>query len=96
MPGNRGTTSLRCKRRTEDPMRDFDRLPHDLRRWIATADLPWRPKSVHRSFDRAFAATGDREKALQELDRLQRNLVSKDARIVWGEHYPQTHEQSDQ
>ena len=76
-------------------MSDFDRLPRELRTWIATADLPWRPKSVQRSFDRAFSRTGDLMKALEELDRLQRRLASKDARTIWGENHPQAYEQID-
>ena len=88
MAGNRGTTSLKCKAYSQDPMREFDRLPKELRQWIAAADLPWRPKSVRKSFDRALSQTGDRSKALDELDRLQRRLVSKDAQQVWGQNHP--------
>ena len=43
MRGNRGRTSLKLKRRSEDPMRDYDRLPPELRAWLAEAVLPWRP-----------------------------------------------------
>ncbi len=93
MAGNRGKTSLKCKRRRESPMRDYDCLPKELRTWIAAADLPWRPKSVQRTFDRALSQTGDRKRALEELDRLQRRLVTKDAITVWGEDHPQANEQ---
>lgn len=88
MPSNRGKTSLKCKRRSENPMQDFDGLPQELRAWIAAADLPWRPKSVRRSFDRALAQTGDRQQALAELDRLQKQLLAKDAGTVWGPDHP--------
>ena len=88
MPHNRGTTSLKRKHRTADPMRDFDRLPSDLRLWLANATLPWRPHSVRRAFDRAYARTRDRARALQELDHLEQRLIAKDARFVWGEDYP--------
>lgn len=88
MAGNRGNTSLKCKPRQEDPMREFDRLPHELRVWIAAADLPWRPKSVRKSYDRALSQTGDREKALAELTSLQNRLVAKDAQKVWGHNHP--------
>lgn len=37
--GNRGATSLRRKRRRGDPMRDYDRLPPELRCWLADAAL---------------------------------------------------------
>ncbi|ESQ13778.1 MAG: hypothetical protein JKP98_25960 [Rhodobacteraceae bacterium] len=49
MARNRGATSLRRKRRSEDPMREFDRLPANLRAWLANAILPWRPRSVQRA-----------------------------------------------
>lgn len=88
MPGNRGRTSLRSKRRSEDPMREFDRLPAELRRWLASAVLPWRPRSVRRAFDRALARTQDRASALAELDHLQERLVAKDVRNVWGQDHP--------
>ncbi len=85
---NRGATSLRLKRRSEDPMREFDRLPPDLRGWLATAILPWRPKSVRAAFDRALARTRNVASALRELDLLEARLVAKDGRRVWGESYP--------
>lgn len=88
MRGNRGQTSLRLKRRNEDPMREYDRLPAELRAWLAAAVLPWRPRSVQRAFERAVARTRDRTRALEELDRLQDKLVAKDARQVWGQEYP--------
>ena len=88
MSGNRGRTSLKCKRRNEDPMREFDRLPRELRMWVAAADLPWRPRSVRRSFDRALSETGDANAALKELDLLQKRLISKDVKKVWGHNHP--------
>lgn len=89
MSGNRGHTSLKCRPRKGNPMRDFDRLPAPLRAWVARADLPWRAQSVRRAYDRAVARTGCADQALRELDALQARLVAKDARKVWGEAYPQ-------
>ena len=86
--GNRGRTSLRLKRRGGDPMRDYDRLPPELRAWLAAAVLPWRPKSVRIAFERALARTRDKTRALEELDRLQYRLVARDARTVWGADHP--------
>lgn len=88
MRGNRGRTSLRRRRRTEDPMREYDSLPPELRAWLATAVLPWRPRSVRRAFDNALARTGDAAGALRELDHLQQKLITKDARSIWGQDYP--------
>lgn len=88
MRGNRGTTSLKLKRRNENPMRDFDRLPADLRAWLAAVVLPWRPRSVRRAFDRALAETGERGFALSRLTALQGRLVARDAAAVWGPDHP--------
>lgn len=88
MGRNRGQTSLKCRPRAGDPMRDFDSLPKELRLWIAEADLPWRPKSVRRSFERAMTRTGDKQKALEELGALQRRLVAQDVAKVWGRSHP--------
>lgn len=95
MPTNRGTTSLKLKRWSGNPMREFDRLPRELRIWIATADLPWRPGSVRRSFERAMSKTGNQKSALEELDRLQERLVAKDAQKVWGRNHPNASEEVD-
>ncbi len=78
MAGNLGQTKLKKRRRREDPMREFDRLPPPLRMWLANAALPWRPRSVRRAYDRALSRTGDPQVALQELDRLQDQQLSKD------------------
>lgn len=88
MPTNRGQTTLRRKRRNADQMRDYDRLPPDLRAWLAAAVLPWRPRSVLRAFEGALARSRDRARALDELDRLQQRLVARDARGVWGADHP--------
>jgi len=88
MRGNRGTTSLKPKHRNEDPMREYDRLPAELRSWLAAAVLPWRPRSVRSAFERAFARTKDHSRALEELDQIQDRLIAKDVRVVWGPAYP--------
>ena len=36
MYSNRGSTSLKRKRRNECPILDYDRLPSELRAWIAS------------------------------------------------------------
>lgn len=89
MAGNRGKTSLKSKRRCTDPMREFDRLPEELRVWLSGAVLPWRPQSVRRAFDKALRETKDPVQALHELDRLQARLVAQDAQKIWGQDHPQ-------
>ncbi len=81
MGRNLGQTKLRKRRRTEDPMREFDRLPPILRAWVAQAALPWRPKSVWRAYTNALARTGDQKQALDELGRLEARQLAKDARL---------------
>ena len=84
MSGNRGKTSLKRKRSQSNPMRDYDRLPPELRVWVSEAILPWRAKSVKRAYDKALSRTGRADLAIQELDRLQDTLVALDAQYVWG------------
>ncbi|MEM6489642.1 MAG: DUF6525 family protein, partial [Pseudomonadota bacterium] len=74
MPTNLGATSLRLRGRGADSMREFDRLPAEVRAWLARATLPWRPRSARRVFERALAKTGDRARALEALERRQRRL----------------------
>ena len=88
MLGNRGMTTLKRKRRRSDPMREYDNLQPELRLWLAAAILPWRPRSVRRTFDKVMARTRDTTCALEELDRLQARLIAKDARKLWGPHHP--------
>ena len=88
MTRNLGATSLRRKSRNEDPMREFDRLPAELRSWLASAILPWRPRSVQQVFNRALARTKDESHAFLELDQLQDRLVAKDVRRIWGRDHP--------
>ena len=87
MYSNRGSTSLKRKRRNECPILDYDRLPSELRAWIANAELPWRPKSVLKAYERAYLKTGNRDKAMNELNCIQNRLVSKDAIMIWGKNY---------
>ena len=69
-------------------MHEFDRLPSELRTWLASAMLPWRPKSVQRKYSEALERTRDEKQALQELDRIQKRLIAKDARQIWGSDHP--------
>lgn len=60
-------------------MREYDQLPPELRAWLSNAVLPWRPKSVLRTFEKALAKTGSEARALAELDRVEAKLIAKDA-----------------
>ena len=69
-------------------MQEYDKLSPELRAWISSAILPWRPRSVQRVFDKAFARTRNTASALLELDRLQERRVAEDGVKVWGKNYP--------
>lgn len=84
MPSNRGATTLKGKRKSRDPMDDFDALPPELRKWVSQAILPWSAHSVRKSFRKAIAKTGDPQQALAELDRIQSRLVERDSTRLRG------------
>jgi len=87
MPKNLNS-SLRRKKKHRDPMKCYDELPCDLRQWLASALLPWSPRSARKAYEKALRTTGSSEGALAELDDKQSRLLEKDCAIIWGEHYP--------
>ncbi|WP_227268162.1 DUF6525 family protein [Roseobacter weihaiensis] len=78
MSRNLGTTSLRRKRRSADPMRSFDALPAPLRQWLAQATLPWSPASVRRVWNRARENGLNAEDALSLLSRAEARSLARD------------------
>lgn len=66
-------------RPARDPMAEFDRLPADLRRWLAGAALPWSPRSAHRAYLRAMAEVKAPADALSRLDAMQAARLSRDS-----------------
>ncbi len=84
MGRNLGQTKLRRRRRNENPMQEFDRLPPILRSWVSQAALPWRPRSVLRAYNAALARTGDQSRALDELRRLESVQLAKDNLLFAG------------
>tara|TARA_B110001450_G_scaffold242134_1_gene252174 strand:+ start:119 stop:400 length:282 start_codon:yes stop_codon:yes gene_type:complete len=85
---NLGSTNLKRKRQNGNPILEYDRLPKELRKWIANAQLPWRPKSVLKAYERAYSRTSNSKKAMHELSRIQNHLVSKDTAHIWGKNHP--------
>lgn len=75
---NLGTTRLR-RRRTADPMRLYNSLPPDLRRWMAAAALPWSPASCRRLWQEALASGAAADEALARLDRAERATLRREA-----------------
>ncbi|WP_147126652.1 DUF6525 family protein [Shimia ponticola] len=88
---NRGATTLRTRRCRGNPLAEYDSLPPELRRWVSEAALPWGAQSVRTAYQKALARTGDKTRALQELDAIERRLVAKDAGKVWMGTHPATH-----
>jgi len=81
-------SSLRA-RRAADPMREFDRLPPALRRWLAQAALPWSAPSVRRAWVRALGdCDGCETRALERLCQAEARLLRRDAPEVWGTEGP--------
>lgn len=69
----------RRARAARDPMAEFDRLPVDLRRWLAGAALPWSPRSAHRVYLRALAEVKAPADALSRLDAMQAARLARDS-----------------
>lgn len=80
-------TRLR-RRRAEAPMRAFDRLPAELRGWLAQAALPWSAESALRLWRRALAETGDAAAARARLDAAEARAIARDGPRVWGVGHP--------
>ena len=78
MRNNLGKTKIRTRCRSTSGLQEFDCLPQCLRAWIRDAALPWRPRSVKRAYNRVLSKTGDPQRALAELDRLQEYQLAKD------------------
>ncbi|WP_107815708.1 DUF6525 family protein [Celeribacter persicus] len=78
-------TSLRKRRRSCDPMREFDHLPKALRLWLSQAALPWSPRSVRRLWSKALHLHGGCEdRALAHLSEIESRRLAKDSPQVWG------------
>lgn len=77
------------RRRRGAPMAAYDRLPPEVRRWLAQAALPWSPQSVARLWAKALAgAAGDRTAALARMSRAEARRIAADAALVWGSGHP--------
>lgn len=78
MRGDNGATALRPRAHGGDPMRAYDALPPELRRWMAGAALPWSPTSCRRIW-RAARARGESEtETIARLDRAERRTLARD------------------
>jgi len=76
---NLGATSLKTRRRAVDPMQAYDALPHPLRHWLASAALPWSPKSCKRIWDKARKNGLCPEEAIAALTRAEQKMLKRDS-----------------
>lgn len=79
MSGNLGRTGLRRRARACAPMREFDRLPGPLRRWLAQAALPWSPRSARRIYERELRCCGDARRAIARLSLIEAQTLARAA-----------------
>lgn len=78
-------------RRRDDPrpMDSYDRLPGELRAWLAQAALPWSPASALRLWQKGLReAGGDTARARARLDRAEAGLLRRDGARIWGASHP--------
>lgn len=80
--------SPRAKWRASDPMAAYDRLPPDLRLWLAGAALPWSAHSVLRVWQNALRDTGCTKAARDRLTRAEAKTLAREAARVWGRSHP--------
>ena len=69
-------------------MSAYDRLPRDLRLWLAEAALPWSAASVLRLWRSALRETGCATAARDRLARAEAKTLAREAARVWGNAYP--------
>lgn len=70
-------TQLRRRRRASDPMRDYDRLPKELRSWLSAARLPWSPSSALKIWNKAGGCK-DPDAALARLALVEKATLDRE------------------
>ena len=85
---SRNLPSPRARWRATDTMSAYDRLPPDLRAWLAGAALPWSAASVLRLWHRALRDTGCPQAARDRLAAAEQKTLAREAARVWGSAYP--------
>lgn len=78
MNANLGQSSLRRKRRSSDPMLEYDSLPAPLRQWLSEAALPWSPSSVRRIWSKSKAKGLTTEETLLSLNQAEARTLARD------------------
>lgn len=65
------------RRREGDVMSAYDRLPPELRAWLAQAALPWSPRSALRAWRGALRRTGCAEAAAARLSAIEAGQLAR-------------------
>lgn len=79
----------RLRKWRASPMAQHDRLPPELRAWLAQAALPWSAHSALKLWHRALReAGGDTSAAKAALTRAEARMIARDAALVWGADHP--------
>lgn len=76
---NLGSTPLKRRRRTQNPMRRYDALPAPLRHWLAQAALPWSPTSCAQIWHSTLRKGGTEQDALDRLTRAEQKTLAREA-----------------
>ncbi|WP_255402827.1 DUF6525 family protein [Pararhodobacter sp. CCB-MM2] len=78
-PSSNLRSGLKRRAARGNPMSTFDRLPPELRGWLAQAALPWSPQSALKIWRRSLTRyDGDTAQALAHLSRAERSMLSRD------------------
>ncbi|MGE4328349.1 MAG: DUF6525 family protein [Pseudodonghicola sp.] len=89
-PTPNAQSCLKRRRQAGDPMTAYDRLPAELRQWLASAALPWSPRSALRAWRVALArAGGDPDVARARLSATEARQLRRDTARIWGTAHPQ-------
>lgn len=76
MPRNLNS-ALSRRRKCGAPMQVYDRLPYELRQWLAAASLPWSPVSARRIWQKS-GGSADPCAALNRLDVVEQAMLRRD------------------
>jgi hypothetical protein len=83
----RGNLQSSLKRRPSS-MAEYDRLPPELRAWLAQAALPWSVRSVRKLWSQARATRRGPADVLAYLSAVERRALARDAPVIWGPALP--------
>lgn len=79
---NLGATNIQKTRRNLDPMRSYDALPVELRRWLMDARLPWSPTSCLRIWRKARTSGANSSEVIAKLGRIENAMLARDPNSI--------------